>query len=344
MPKQVFFLGAGFSKSINTHYPLLKELTHNVLQNFKKQILNTYYKFDIFGKFKNDIEYLLTYLSTDLPWKSEKVKAMNKALYIEITEKIQKNFLDLELHNQTNFTQYADFAKFIGKPENTIITLNYDLMVEKLIYSILDKSYINANKSYIGFYKYPILSLKNRYKREETALWGSDEDDKYGKRLPNILKLHGSINWLWAGINPTDQIYYRVGLEDIDYHRDLIPYIIPPVLDKNSFYNNNILKGIWQQAYEKIAEADEIFIIGFSFPPTDLSLRYLFNSSLANNQKVNIYVINYDSNITKSTYKKIFDDNQLECNKENDNWKYCGKNGFNRFISDFVTNTTQTIV
>lgn len=344
MSKKVFFLGAGFSKSINPRYPLLKELTNNVSQNFEKQILNTYYKFDIFDKFKNNIEYLLTYLSTDLPWKSEKVKAMNKALYIEITEKIQKYFLDLELFEQTNFTQYTEFAKFIGKPENTIITLNYDLMAEKLIYSVLDTAYTNVNKNFIGFYKCPILPICLRYSREASFGFRSGNADEYGEQLPRILKLHGSINWLWAGMNPTDQIYCRVGFENIDYHRDLIPYMIPPVLDKNSFYNNNILKGIWQQAYEKIAEADEIFIIGFSFPPTDLSLRYLFNSALSNNQNVNIYVINYDSNNTQSTYKKIFDDKQLECNKENNNWKYCGKNGFSRFISDFVTNATQTTV
>ena len=340
MTEKVFFLGAGFSKHINLEYPLLKTLTNNVLDNFNKNSLAEHFQHEIAYKMKNDLEYLLTYLSTDLPWKSEKTKAMNKALYIEITEKIQKYFYDLELHNRTDFSNYSDLANFMLN--SSIITLNYDLMVEKLIYSIKPEDYKNANRNFKGFYKAPIVDLKYRNTVGGFGFCSAAHDER-GNNLPPLLKLHGSINWLWSGTNSSDPIYCIRGDEGKNLKRDLAPYIIPPVLDKNSFYNNNILKGIWQQAHELISDAKEIYIIGFSFPPTDVSLKYLFHSALRDNQDINIYVVNYDSeNNIRKTYENIFESPQLCCNiSEDGNWKYIGSNGFNNFINDIVKDSKQ---
>lgn len=347
MSKKVFFLGAGFSKALNSQYPLMSQITNEILNDFEKKSINQHYQNEIptiFKENKNDIESLLTYLSTDLPWKSSKVKALDKALYIDITEKIQEYFYNIELRNQTQFTNYTNLANFIQNNNTTIITLNYDLMVEKLIYSIKPQEYQTANKSFKGFYKAPILDLQQRV---NSGVFGfqSQYTDAYGKNLPTILKLHGSINWLWSETNPSDPIYSISGFEKTNFQRDLVPYIIPPVLDKNSFYNNNILKGLWQQAYQEIAGAKEIYIIGFSFPPTDISVKFLFQSALRNNQECDIYVVNNDETENfKKRYKEIFSKKQLAVNEENQNWKYTNKHGFNRFISEHMTNATQTTV
>ena len=85
-------------------------------------------------------------------------------------------------------------------------------------------------------------------------------------------------------------------------------YIIPPVLDKTNFYSNHILKAIWQRAHNKLSNAENIYIFGFSFPETDYSIKFLFQSALKNNKTCNVYVINVENDLTelKKHYEKIF--------------------------------------
>ena len=64
MAKKVFFLGAGFSKAINRGYPLLSELTKNVDEKLLKASNSQHYG-ELSDDIKNDVESLLTYLSTD---------------------------------------------------------------------------------------------------------------------------------------------------------------------------------------------------------------------------------------------------------------------------------------
>jgi len=352
MTNKVFFTGAGFSKSINSTYPLLYDLTQRVTIKFEKDILGEYYRKNIAKKMQDNLEYLLTYLSTDLPWKDEKTKAMNKALYVEITENIQKVFRELEIDiaTQTNFSEYNSLTKYIIDKNVQTITLNYDLMFEKLM-----QAYIPKYNNVRYFYNSIILNLNERYNpgKESAKEFGphiifrdwtnethnqTDEKEYKPKDYPKILKLHGSINWLYDPISPSNPIYCLDNLEDESNNNyGLTPYIIPPVLDKNGFYNNNILRGIWQQAHEFIKNADEIYIIGFSFPPTDLSLKYLFQSALREKHDTKIYVINYDSkNDTQTTYESIFESSQLACNLDGNSWKYLGVDGFQKFIKEII--------
>ncbi len=357
MTNKVFFTGAGFSKSINSTYPLLYDLTQKVTREFEKDILGEYYKSNIAKKMQDNLEYLLTYLSTDLPWKDEKTKAMNKALYLEITENIQEVFRELEINisTKTNFLEYNSLAKYIIDNNVQTITLNYDLMFEKIVQTLIP-GYNNIRY----FYNKIILNLEERYTpgRESTTVYSpigykiidwteigrdtstakQEEKEYKSEDYPKILKLHGSINWLYDPISPSNPIYCLDNIEEVPNNNyGLTPYIIPPVLDKNGFYNNNILKGIWQQAHEFIKNADEIYIIGFSFPPTDLSLKYLFQSALREKNDIKIYVINYDSkNDTRKTYESIFELSQLACNVDGNSWKYLGVDGFQKFIKDII--------
>ena len=110
---------------------------------------------------------------------------------------------------------------------------------------------------------------------------------------PALLKLHGSANWFWADTSPSDEIYFSNGTEK-DFNNlvmGLKPYIIPPVQDKNAFYNHIAIQALWKKAEELLKQADEIYIIGFSFPQTDLSVRYLFQSALRGSEP-DIYVVN----------------------------------------------------
>lgn len=311
MSKKVFFLGAGFSKAINQDYPLLKDLTENVNLQLEKGSVAKHYE-EIAPEIKKDVEALLTYLSTDFPWKSDTTKYENQALYAAISKIISDKFIALCMQDGANKNIFKEFAQHVTSQENTynFITLNYDLLLENLL------KQENVQKfRYEDFYKYPMVSLGAR---EGRIRWGKSQNTD---SAPAILKLHGSANWFWAGISAGDNIYYSDGSESATAKAGLKPYIIPPVMDKNSFYNHVAIRFLWQEAEQLLKNADEIYIIGFSFPATDTSVRFLFQSALRESN-AKIFIVNPAIEMElRKNYDKVF-------GEDNDNviYEYTGKN------------------
>lgn len=346
MSNKVFFLGAGFSIAVAKMctgdtaqpYPSLKELSHSIASDFaySKNSLEAHLN-EISPKYKNDIEQLLTYLSSDLPWKTPQMQYLDKALYFELINKIRQHFEQLDRDNEYDFSSVATLANFIIKNQCPIITLNYDTLLEQLIFSQMPTEYQTAN-TYRGFYKQAIVDIFSRVPRSAFG-FASGDTDHFGKKLPNIHKLHGSINWLWSATNPSDTIYCSCGKKFQDVCKDLNAYIIPPVLDKTKFYSHNILKSIWNDAHKCLSIADEIYIIGFSFPMTDLSVKFLFNSvGLKHEMKhPKIYVVNTRDSIDagnksayiKDRYNDLFEGYDIS-------YDYCCDNSLSKFIKDII--------
>lgn len=294
MTQKVFFLGAGFSKAVNDNYPLMDDLTEKVLSRLEKESVREHLN-EIPPQVKQNIESLLTYLSTDFPWKTETTKYANLALYSSIIKILSDIFVEYahQEHSPSQISTIgANFAKGVlyNSSSYNFITLNYDVLLEELLLSVRKQQSPREFVSYPDVYPYPIEWIGNR-KTSSGRFWGI-EKKSYPPR-PKILKLHGSANWFWAGISQSDVLYYRNWNrnEEDDMNKGLKPYIIPPVLDKSSFYNHIAIHDLWQQAEELLKKADEIYIIGFSFPQTDLSVRYLFQSALRNSEP-DIYVVN----------------------------------------------------
>lgn len=338
---KVFFLGAGFSKAIDSRYPVLNELTKYIAEKVRcdKSSLACHYDNELAGLIKDNVENLLTYLSTNWPWKSAKQKYTNKALYVEITEILGEHFVKLSKNNFTDkkfinmnilpgllTSIYTDYQNV------DFITLNYDMIVERCLWEVFRKL-----KSYQPrldeFYRYPITEIgargANPYIHETSPF----------EKVPAVIKLHGSANWFWEGVSASDQIYYIDGTENkikLDLLSGLTPYIVPPVLDKSYFYNHNAIRYFWKYAYDLLRKADEIYIIGFSFPQTDLSVKNLFQAALRGSC-ANVYVVNCDTKDNLShNYSGIFGSG---CTIHYD---YCGTHdAFQRFVNEKLTNRGQ---
>lgn len=83
----IFFFGAGFSKSLISSYPTLTELSDYFLDNgFIYENEKTY---------KNNLEQLLTYLITPLPFKTKEDILRDEASYLEKIDKISDYFMKL---------------------------------------------------------------------------------------------------------------------------------------------------------------------------------------------------------------------------------------------------------
>jgi NAD-dependent SIR2 family protein deacetylase len=169
---------------------------------------------------------------------------------------------------------YEDFARLVGelqkrsRNEASIITFNYDLALDYALH------YVGIPYSYcLGF--------------DEPA----DVD---------VLKLHGSLNWgrcqkchvivpwslrdYFSRFQWNDLFDVKSATLQMTSHLDqkehcglpLLPdaAIVPPTWNKGRYHVE--LANVWHRAAKHLSDAEELFIIGYSFPPTDEFFRYFY--------------------------------------------------------------------
>lgn len=338
MNEEVFFIGAGFSKAINSNFPTLFELSKQILGSNYEYIKKDYNPSLFPSSSDENIEILLSYLSSNFPWKSEEQNLRDRALYEHIVSKIQKIFCQLSNdespNTNRNSKKFTPLWEYIMQKRTPIISLNYDLICE--IYLSLQKCthpnvYCEGNNipdyELAKYYRGRITNINNTFDKFDTT-----------DQVPEIIKLHGSCNWYYSG----DELYSKIYFGDNSsmIQKDILglysPYIIPPITDKNIFYKNQTIRYLWNKAFNYLKNAKSIYIIGFSFPQTDLSVRLLFESSLKQNQRASIYVINTADSLkdTESSYiKKRYD--EIFINKDI-NYDYCCENSLEKFATQFL--------
>ena len=83
------------------------------------------------------------------------------------------------------------------------------------------------------------------------------------------------------------------------------PVIVPPTWNKNSYHGQ--LSNVWSKAAYEIAEAENIFIIGYSLPETDSFFRYLYALGSESKKRLrNFVVINKDnSGTTERRFREL---------------------------------------
>lgn len=338
MNKKALFLGSGFSHSISEKYPTLSILTNNVLKGDEiiPSIEETMYSqcyIDIPNICKDNLEILLNYLNQQWPWVDKERSFIYHALYLELINRISLLFNDLKYHVDLDI--YKSFAKWIYDNNIDIITLNYDTLVEEIIENWhRDTEYKMFN--FASFYSDGgIIPLKSRNLciENEHIIADCNLKCQYFK-VPRIYKLHGSVNWKWSGKNLSDPIYCSWDTYPDTMGTDLIPYIIPPTNNKQNFYGHTVISSIWKHAFNSMKYAEELYIIGFSFPLSDISLKYMFGALLQENPKLKIFVINTSDSINPNSSYFIRDRYETIFGKENCDFSYCCDNSVQLFLDD----------
>lgn len=174
------------------------------------------------------------------------------------------------------YTAFAELVRLIGGNESqvtppvSVLTFNYDPCVDHALY----RAGMNPN-----------------YCLDECR------DDGV-----SLLKLHGSLNWTfceqcgkatwWSiGKHLATRRFHRDEMEDMGSGGRLLgpflqgtftyacghtgpcrPLIVPPTYNKGYRYQD--IARVWQAAASELAEAENIYVIGFSLPDTDQFFRY----------------------------------------------------------------------
>ena len=287
---EVFILGAGFSKAISSEMPVLKELSLLVLGRYKH---TNSIPSDVRRMLEEDFEKALTFLAQDKPWLPETENLRHKALYLDLTQVIRgilhKKSRDSVVWGSNRPELWLEaLITYWHNNRCTVITLNYDTLIERVAGSI---NWKGRSRAIHTGQLYPVHFTRAGQRGATFAGIGQIKTFK-------LFKLHGSTNWFYSGRSNFfgEELYYVPcigGLdgtfdaaegrdpEEIDWANisDKIALIIPPTLDKSAFFQHESLRSMWFQASQAIKDASKIICMGYSLPISDLTMAQFLKSS-----------------------------------------------------------------
>jgi len=305
--KTVYIIGAGFSRYANL--PLMSDFyfkskdIYFKLQNEsdKRSFERVFNYFDDYSKVKNimnadflNIEELLSIIEMDSYINNKKgiykdyINYLEKVIDLSSPIKLNKDGVYL-IDNDKNIEIYTQFIMKafditfpldtnraiqyydrIPTNDNGIISLNYDLILEKAIKRLNDYNRKQFGNDYWSFdFEYGID--EKFIKRSYTAT------PRYPKL--KLAKIHGSVNFKWNNI----------------------PLIIPPTWNKTS---EKKMKSVWKLSFDLLSSANKIVFIGYSLAETDLYVKYLLITGLKNSYNLHEIEVICKDDGEKSTQQR----------------------------------------
>lgn len=298
MPTSIFLLGAGASKAAGA--PLMADFL-NVARNLRRFGLPTEFHaafdkvFEAMAKLQavhskaaldfNNVESLFSALEVSktlgkLPGFTamdidDVIEALKTVIVVTLERTISFPYSDYTLHTPH---PYAEFVRLLAllrleaRPSHRVVllTFNYDICIDFALYN---------------------EGIEVHY--------GLDGTSGDGASVP-LLKLHGSLNWTedskskavvpWTlgdylstrsvlTASRLKSLFVPIGSHLSEFKQNGatvtgVPVIVAPTFNKGD--SHRTLSRVWQVAAEELGKADNIFIIGYSFPDTDKFFEYLY--------------------------------------------------------------------
>ena len=299
-----FLLGAGFSKAICPEMPTMGELycylgrlvddTHGISQ-------------EVYEFANGNAETLLSYYAIPSPHDHHTDVLQKRLVAFQIENAIGDYLLELEEANASVIETNANGTNLVEawhQRHSHVLTTNYDTLVERLAGNF---AYSTTNGrphtlKYEDIYPIPVSRATTR---EPLVRWGSEYPETF-----ILYKMHGSTTWFRSAANEVlaDPIYGFTHEEFGDtsnrkFIADKRRFIVPPVYDKSSLLNHESIRSLWRQAKDNaLQESDNLYVIGYSLPETDVAMQTLLwegsrNFNSAFNGRKSLYVINSDESI-----------------------------------------------
>ncbi len=332
--KTVYILGAGCSKEDGA--PLVNDFFDVAFNNKLREYLNSEAKirFSAVQRFREEelpgsnIEELLSYIDLEKVLKTKKHRDPLDIIRSDLIYLIGKTIKERMGTNPSKI-----YSKFMYNhllkcyPNPSIISFNWDIATDNLLFK---RGYDLDTSGKNGM----ILSLDYgtdfiSYNNEDKISKGARESSL------KLLKLHGSMNWLFCNRCKTNNKYFVYGekvmveiaegtkIKCPKCENNLKPIIVPPTfkkIEENAVLT--ILREIWAEARKVVEDAEHIIIAGYSFPEDDVHFKLFFRSALhANYNKhkrpIVIDIINYKKYLNDKTefeahYKKMLDISEVE--------------------------------
>jgi NAD-dependent SIR2 family protein deacetylase len=179
-----------------------------------------------------------------------------------------------------------------GILKNTVfITTNYDILID----NALDNLMINYNVEFNDYNNFNMLQSSNRDSIK-------------------LLKLHGSLNWLYCPVCNTLTLTPRekgvikllTNIKEATCSKCnsiYLPLIVPPTYYKNM--SNVFLSSVWHGTETELNDIDHIIFCGYSFSDADIHIKYLLKRiETKRNKELKISVFNYYKGKSRKTIEE----------------------------------------
>ncbi len=269
--KTIYILGSGFSKSFSEQMPTMHDLTQRLFKleneefgNLTRFVHSLYAKSNYLEEFR-DIENIANIIFSKRIFKDFEEQLDYDKLRFELIKFIYHEIKNQELDLSKAETLYAflyQCSSFMGEDENVIFNFNYDLIIESLLKHKALKTHEQVQIKYgLQFERYEPETISSITEKERHYL--------------TMLKLHGSFNWFRAKGSESNDIrnIYLVHEDESSFsiHANDIPTYIPMTNVKSQFLTGTLYNTLWAKAIDYLNHCDNIVLIGYGFPRTDLN-------------------------------------------------------------------------
>jgi len=210
-----------------------------------------------------------------------RLQHMHDVLILLITEILDHKLKGQDIHHPG----LVDSLKKIDWLSSTsFISLNYDILMDNALLSAREKCKLDLD------YAVDFINFGAEWAKPNPA------------HSIKLLKLHGSLNWLYCPtcrmlkITPKEKGICRLKWHPEDCLCDKcetlsIPIVIPPTYFKA--LENMYLRQIWHAAEQVLNACDKLVFCGYSFPDADVHIRYLLKRVEVNRQATpEVFIVN----------------------------------------------------
>ena len=308
--KPVYIMGAGASKMLGA--PLLDDFLTRAREiryapgfaQFHGEIIagRLSNAFDEVFHYQGELLRIKAYLGSDLDNLENLFSMLDMDLEIQRSQSgtIRESFLSLVVETLRSsvstegvmWRNYTRLLKFLAQPTAaSFMTFNYDLAIENaLISQTFAIDYCTGDP--------PIDARPN---------------------LRKVLKLHGSANWVLCNECHSFKILddyaipqkfegMRGELHDQSKCKSTNRFqnlLIPPTWNKSNYATQ--ITSVWQKAIEEISTATHLFIIGYSFPRTDVFFDQLLGLALKHSRNLRTVLVVDPSRKVKDALDVFFE-------------------------------------
>ena len=325
--KLVLVLGAGFTRAFVPDAPLLVDDFE--IPRLRRQFADFPHAAaildDALAEFNNrgvvNLERLMTRVC-GMPY--DTVETRRELAFVETTlRQALVDRLTRARKSSIDWEKLKAFARFVRKNRASIVTFNYDDVLDEALWRDADTPIENQPPDLYTWHPDGGYGFYCRH----SSVCVADSPMFMNETHTLLLKLHGSINWrsrLGEGITrgPAGILHHedwykrRVEYRQPNYSRiesylERDPFIVPPVLVKAELNTHPVLNIVWTLAHERLFAANTVVFIGYSLPETDLASRTLFRETVRPQLGCDVRVVDFandDENMVRvrRAYKSLF--------------------------------------
>jgi len=298
MKKHVFIFGAGASK--DEGLPIQEELLYTYFTNQRsdqfRPIIAKYFQ-DFFNIDINRVNrnYIPTFeealgiieaaidneQSFDPEYSLRYLYRLRTALIMAMGISIEHCSRNAN-HTHERLMHALFSASSFRQDEYGFISFNYDLLLDKALMNILHKDiYVDYGISFAN----------------ETIFHPPFEHwETPGEKSISFLKPHGSFNWMHC---PTCNSMYITGVKEsrifstgylhtVEHclkDKTELSYVMHPPSLYFKTHRNIYLQLVWKHTYDLLAQADNVYFIGYALKNADVRMKYILKKSQVQKQK-----------------------------------------------------------